>query len=395
MIEGGRRKGKRGDGEGSIRWSEGKELWVARLMVGYRPDGKPDIREVAAKSRGDCQKKLDDLRKRASGGLLTDAEKARDTVAAFLMRWVDATKASVRPNTHKRYEEIVRLHLSPGLGRHKLSALKPDHVQRFYADKMGSKLSPRTVHHCHRVLHRALQMAVRWGYVPRNVCQAVEAPKVPRREIVPPTAQQIDRLLTSAEAHGDRLGVLWSVAFYSGCRQGELLGLQWTDLDLAGGMLTVRRTLTKATRGVPSYGEPKSATSRRTVKLAADAVDALRAHRDRQNFDRSKLGDAYAPYNLVFATALGTAFNNSEVCHRFKDALERAKLPRSIRFHDLRHASATAMLDAGIHPKSASARLGHSTIGITMDLYTHAMQELDADAADKLGEVLRRVRTAR
>ena len=135
MIDAKRRKGKRGDGEGSIRWSEKKKLWIARLMVGYRPDGKPDIREVSAKLRGECQRKLDELRQRASGGLLADAGKDRETLKGFLTGWLEAVKGTVRASTHDGYRIYVEKHLIPGLGRPKLAALKPDDIRRFYRAK--------------------------------------------------------------------------------------------------------------------------------------------------------------------------------------------------------------------------------------------------------------------
>jgi integrase len=200
-------------------------------------------------------------------------------------------------------------------------------------------------------------------------------------------------LLDAAEDYEDRLRALWTLAAHSGCRLGELLALQWSAVDFERRSISIRQTLLTTVEGVPTFGEPKSASSRRTLTLDADAITSLRAHRDRQTFERQALGDAYAPYDLVFATETGAAYTASAVSHRFKSALGRAGLPRSIRFHDLRHASATAMLAAGIHAKAASARLGHSTIGITLDLYTHPLSGLDQDAAAKIGEVLREARS--
>src|SRR5205823_1772831 len=127
---------------------------------------------------------------------------------------------------------------APALGRHRLSALRPDHVQQLYASKLASGLSPRTVHHCHAVLHRALEQAVRWGHLPVNVCDRLDPPRVPRREIVPPTPAELGRLLEAAEAHEDALRALWTTAIYSGCRLGELLGLRWEDIDFGRGALT-------------------------------------------------------------------------------------------------------------------------------------------------------------
>jgi integrase len=393
VVSSGKRSRKRGHGEGTIeQWVGGR--WRGRLMVGYRPDGRPDRRAVYGKTRAECQSKLDELRRRAANNLLAEAAIERESLAVYLTRWLEITRSSVRPRTHHTYGWIVRLHLVPGLGCHRLTALKPDHVQRFYVDRLAAGLSPRSVHHCHAVLHRALEQAVRWGYVPRNVCDIVDPPRVPSRELVTPNPEQLSRLLDTADAYGDRLSALWTTAVYTGCRKGELLGLRWGDVNLDKGTLTVRRALIDSRGGVPRYAEPKSAQSRRTVSLPADAVLALRAHRDRQNFERQRLEEGWSDYGLVFASEIGTPLDQGNVTRRFKAALSRARLPLSIRFHDLRHASATAMLEAGIHPKAASARLGHSQIGITMDLYAHVMQEMDAVAAEKLGSVLRRSRAA-
>jgi integrase len=379
---------KRGHGEGTIdQRPEG--CWRGRLMVGYKPDGKPDRRVVYEKTRAECQRKLDELRQRAGSGLLGDAARERDSVAGHLERWLSTTRSNVRPKTHKRYGEIVRLHLVPGLGRHRLSALRPDHVQQLYEAKMASGLAPRTVHHCHAVLHRAIEQAVRWGYVPRNVCDAVAPPSVPYRELEPPKPDQLGQLMDAAHAAGDRLAALWTVAIYSGCRQGELLGLQWRDVDLGTGRLSVRRSLESARGGVPEYGEAKTDKSRRTLTLPPEASAALRAHRDRQNFERQRLSEGWSDYGLVFTTVIGTPLDQRNVIRFFKAALKRAGLPQTIRFHDLRHAAATLMLASGVDQKTAASRLGHSTIRLTMDLYTHAVQALDVDAAERMQRLLR------
>lgn len=389
--------GKRGHGEGSIGMiADGR--WRGRVMVGYRMDGKPDRRVVYGRTRAECQKKLDDLRSRAATGQLGDAAKERELVSQYLEEWVTVVKTKVRETTWKRYTEIVRLHIVPRIGRLRLAALRPADIQRLYANLLAEtdattgskKYSPRTVHHCHAVLHRAIEMAVKWGYVPLNVCDRVDPPRVPRREMTLPSFEDLTHLIDTAESGDDPLAALWTVALYSGCRLGELLALQWPDIDLDNATLSVRRSLIRAPQGVPEYGEPKSGRSRRSVKLAQEAISALRAHRDRQIWNRQKLGEAYAPYDLVFATSTGTAFTGSAVSHRFKTALKRAEITIPMRFHDLRHAAATLMLAAGVDAKTASTRLGHSTIAITMDLYTHAVQALDDHAANAMQDALRR-----
>lgn len=248
--------------------------------------------------------------------------------------------------------------------------------------------SPRTVKYMHTTIRKALDMAVEWGTVPRNVARAVRSPRVPRVEITPPNPEEVSRLLDSAEAHGDPLVGLWTTMVYSGCREGELLGLRWSDVDLDAGTLAIRRTLAGAKAGEPVFHEPKTSTARRTVTLAPVALAALRAHHDRQDFEKAALREGYADHGLVFASAVGTPLNASNVCHRFKSALRRAGLSDGFRPHDLRHAAATLMLKAGVHPKVASERLGHATTQITLDLYTHAVQGMEAEAAGRIHEAL-------
>jgi integrase len=384
---------KRGNGEGSIRQRKDGQ-WRAEILLGRKPNGKDDRRYLYGRTRGEDQTKLDDLRRRAAGGMLGAAEKERESVAAYLTGWLDGAKTSLRPLTWKRYSEIVTLHLIPGRGRHKIAALKPDHVAGLYARLRAGGLGPSTVHSCHRVLHRALGVAVRRGYLPRNVCGLIDPPKVPRTEIIPPTPEQIATLLDAAEAHGDRLVALWELAVYTGARQGELLALRWADLDLDRATISIRRTLIEVLAGEPTYGEPKSETSRRTLSLPPEAVAALRAHRDRQGFERQRLGDGYAAHDLVFATPIGGPLHNTSVWRSYKRALDRAGLPTTFRFHDLRHAHATAMLRAGVHMKVAQVRLGHGSIQITMDTYSHIQAGLDAEAADLVGAAFGRARRA-
>jgi integrase len=284
------------------------------------------------------------------------------------------------------------VHLIPALGDQVLASLRPETLQRLYATKLAAGLAPRTVLKIHVVMHRALAIALRWGYVVRNVAEAVDPPAVPQHDVQPPGQSELAALVDRSSAAGDRLAALWALAVHTGCRQGELLGLSRADVDLDNGTLTVRRTLMRVRACVPQVGDPKSATSRRTISLPEEAITALRAHRARQNEERLAAGQNWADYGLVFSTHVGTPLLQRNVIRDFKAALARAGLPRTIRFHDLRHAHATLMLRAGVPLKVASGRLGHGSIGITADLYQHVVQDLDADAAARAQQALRGVR---
>ena len=382
-----RRRGrKHADGDGSIGAYKGG--WRGRLMVGYRQDGKPDVREVYGPTQGEVRKKLVELRQKAEQGLLGTKDADRATVKAFMVRWLDANRATLRPRTAKVYADYTRLHIAPELGRHRLVALRPEHIQALYAHKLTAGLAPATVRKIHSILHRALHDAVRWNAVPRNVADAVDAPKVPRKELRPPAAADLRRLLDIAATAADPFAALWATAIYSGCRLGELLGLQWPDIDLTGGSLTVRRNLVSCKDTEPVFGEPKTQRSRRKVTLPAEAVEVIRRYRQEQVERRLLLGPDYGPHDMVFASATGSPLIARNVQRAFKLALGRADLPQTVRFHDLRHAAATMLLQAGVHPKVVSERLGHSTITLTLDTYSHVVPGMDADAAERLARVL-------
>jgi integrase len=281
----------------------------------------------------------------------------------------------------------VRLHIVPALGHLKLTTLRPDAVQKLYGDKLAEGLSPGTIAKIHVVLHRALHMAEKWGYIVRNPADNVDKPNAPRPQVHPPDPADLIKLINTAVDAGDHLAPLWTLAVYSGCRAGELLGLGWQDVDFERGMITIRRTLVRTSQLTPQFGEPKSATSRRTVTLPAFAVNALRALKAREDQERASALD-WADNGLVFCSHVGTPLLARNVIRDYKKALKRAGLPETIRFHDLRHAHATVLLRAGVPLKVASGRLGHSSIGITANLYQHLASDMDRDAAERIAQVL-------
>ncbi len=379
----------RGNGEGSV-FKRSRKLksgavstyWLGEVMLGYTTDGRRDIRRVTGATQHEARQRLDQLRAEMAPWA-TKADFQQDTVGDFLARWLAAAQPSLKPRTFSRYQEVIELHILPALGRTRLRALGPEQLQRLYS-ALADDLAPATIRKTHNVLHRALGQAVKWGAVSRNVAAAVDPPRVPRTEMRPPTLDQARKLLETAATAPDRLLPLWTLAIYTGARQGELLGLKWEDVDFARGTLQIRRTLERIEHAVPVFAEPKSATSRRLVALGPAAVDVLRVHKARQNEERLAAGGYYADYELVFATRAGTPLIRRNVLRDFKLLCDRAGLPGTFRFHDLRHCSATLMLLSGIHPKVASGRLGHATIGITQNLYSHLVEGLDEDAAQRI-----------
>jgi integrase len=271
------------------------------------------------------------------------------------------------------------------LGSVKLKALSPTHVRGLYKEKLSS-LSPRTVQYIHVTLHKALKQAVSDGLIPRNATEAVKPPQVRREEIRPLTPEQVKMLIDAAS--GDRLEALYVLAVHTGLRQGELLGLKWDDIDLEAGTLQVRRALITA-RGGPRLAAPKTKGSRRRVSLTGTAAQVLKGHLERQLEEIDQAGSLWQENGLVFASETGTPLDRRDVTsRRFKPLLQRAGLPH-FRFHDLRHTCATLLLTKNVNPKVVSEMLGHSSIAVTLDTYSHVLPNMQDSAARALEEALR------
>jgi len=311
----------------------------------------------------------------------------RLTVAAFLHQWLeDTVRPSTRPSTYSSYASIVRLHLEPGLGHLPLARLSPQQVQAFLNAESRSGLSPRSVAMERAVLRGALGRAERWGFVTRNVAKLAEPPRVPRRQVMPLSPAQARIFLEAIR--GDRLEALYLVALGVGLRQGEILGLGWSDLDLGAGTLTVRHALQRV-EGKLILVEPKSVTSHRTVALPALVHEALRAHRIRQLEERLGAGARWHddPRDLVFVSTVGTPLDGITVTRRFQALLKSAGLPHQ-RFHDLRHAAASMMLTQGVAARVVMETLGHSQISLTLGTYSHVSPALGRAAAERMNDLL-------
>ena len=375
---------KRGRGEGSIyRRKDGR--WTAEISL---EGGKSKF--LYGKTRKEVQERLKvALYEQQQGTLVTGPQQK---VGQFLTHWLeDVHKRSIRPRTYERYEEIVRLHLAPGIGHHQLQKLSPQHLQAFYARKLEEGLSTTTVTSFHNVLHKALETAVRWNLIARNPCDLASPPRRKRFEIRPLSLPQIHQFLAAARGH--RQEALFILALATGMRRGELLGLKWQDLDLEQGTLQVRRILTRIPSKLPGRGfeeaEPKTDKGRRRITLPSFAVEALKQHRLRQRGAKLKAGPAWQDHDYVFCTSIGTHLNPTrDVLDVLKSLLGKAGLP-SIRFHDLRHSCATMLLGMKVHPKIVQEILGHSQISMTLDIYSHVLPTMQEEAMHKIDEALR------
>lgn len=325
----------------------------------------------------------------ADAGLLIDPAKV--TVAAFLERWLEHMRSQITTKSHERYSELVRTNIVPALGSISLRKLTPVHLSNLYAKSLVSGrrqgnggLAPSTVKYMHRVLRHALKQAVIWQLLARNPADAVKPPRSERAQMSTYDITQTAALINSLR--GTRLLVPVLLAVMCGLRRGEIVALRWRHIDLAAGKISVVESAEQTTTGV-RYKPPKSGRGR-SVALSPTIVEELRAHRMKQAEEFLRLGARPADDTFVYTREDSKPLQPRSLSRAWNLAVARLDLPR-IRFHDLRHAHATHLLASGVHPKVASERLGHSQIGITLDLYSHVLPGMQEDAAARVDDALR------
>lgn len=259
-------------------------------------------------------------------------------------------------------------------------------MRGLHREKLESGLAPATVRKIHSTLHKALSQAVSDGLISRNAAD-VKAPRPALEEMRPLSEGEARTFLDAARASGDRFESLYVLAITTGLRRGELLGLRWDDVDLERGTLRVGRSLVRE-GGRHTVGETKTRRGRRQINLTPWTVSALKGHRKRQLEEKLRLAEAYKDYGLLFSTRVGTPVNPENLVNRsFKPLLKKAGL-RKIRFHNLRHTCATLLLGRGVHPKFVQELLGHATIAMTLDTYSHYLSSMGDQASGAMGDAL-------
>ncbi len=370
-------RGRRGNGEGSAPRKRKDGRWEIKVTL---PGG--ERKTLYGKTLVEVTSKKTDLLHDLGHGLPPPPKE--QTVATYLHHWLMTRKPELEYGSWLRDEQYVRLHITPFLGRTSLTALSPQQVQHLLAAKLAEGLSPTTVKHLRNCLHKAMQDAWMLGLVQRNVVALVRPPKMAKQEM---------RVLTDAEAlsllervRGDRLEALYTMALYTGMREGELLGLRWSDVHLERGYAQLQTAL-KNVNNRRWLGRPKTSAGRRKVVLVGTVVEVLRAHRLRQREERLRAGALWQEHHLVFTTATGRpiAASNLRVAHQ--RLLKRLGLP-PIRFHDLRHTTGTLLLLLGLDAKIVSAMLGHSSTTITQEVYQHVLPDMQRQAAEALEQLL-------
>jgi len=422
---------RRGRSEGSIyRRADGR--WVASLDLGWI-SGRRERKSFYGRTRRAVAEQLALKIAAVKSGRVRSDE--RQTLGAFLEHWLETVaKPRVRARTWITYEAAVRRHIVPNLGRKPVAHLAPEHVSAWLAQLENDGVSAGRRRYARVVLRTALTTAVKWNRATVNAAALADAPRTVAREITPLTPEQAQALLRAAEAH--ELAGFVTIGLSCGLRLGETLGLQWRDVNLDAGTLSVGRAVQRfggsgairrpllverrrlklalrlsskksderreilarlgeirkelrAVRTTLQVVEPKSNRSRRTIALPSTAANALREQRRRQLEARLAAGSKWRDAGFVFATPIGTPLDPANVSKKFKALLTTAGSP-AVRIHDLRHTAATLLLLQGVSPRVVMETLGHSQISLTMNTYTHVLPQLQREAASKMDDILRK-----
>ncbi|WML26248.1 site-specific integrase [Neobacillus sp. OS1-33] len=314
------------------------------------------------------------------------------TLNEYLNYWVDNyARLNLAPRTLEHYNYIITQHLKPTLGKIKISNLQPFHLQEYYTQKLetgkieGGGLSAQSVKHHHRLISKVLKDAVKWQFISRNVAEAVSPPKTKKVEMQTWDNERVKTFLDASQS-----SVYYSIyltAIYTGMRRGEVLGLRWQDVDLENNVIYVRQSLQEVKKVGLTFKEPKSGKGR-SITITTTLSKELKKIYKVQLEDKLLLGKEYHDLDLVFAQKNGKPIQPTEMARNYRKLVESSGLPY-IRFHDLRHTHATLMLQQGVHPKVVSERLGHSSIGITMDTYTHVLPNMQKEAAQQFDQLIK------
>jgi integrase len=367
---------KRGQNEGSI-YQRKDGLWCAQVTL----QGKRLYRY--GDTRRECSEWLKKTIAQIDNGLTFAGAQAY--YEDFLAEWLISMQSVIRTHTHYQYSSIVKNHIVPALGNIRLKDLRPDQLQTLYNSKLKSGCSERMVIMIHAVLHRSLGQALKLGLINRNPADAVTRPKLRRKEMKVLDDNQVRVLLSGVK--GTRYEAFYQLAVTTGLRQGELLGLKWSDLDWKMRKLKIQRQVHRTVEHEVVFSEPKTDAGRRIIVLGPATIEKLREHIKLQLLEREFAGDKWQENDLIFPSLVGTPIDNRNIQRYFKQLLVDLGLPE-IRFHDLRHTAATLMLLQGIHPKVVQERLGHSEISMTLNIYSHVLPSMQEEAAEKLDELL-------
>ena len=367
----------RAHGTGSVfqrKDRKGKQ-WVAQIIL---EDGK--TKQSYYKTQGEAEIARNEMLYEQRHGTLATGPKQK--LKDFLEQWFEEVHApTLRISSYLRYRGVLNNHILPALGHIPVQGLTAQKVQSFYASILKKGLSTSSLHTIHKVLHSALDTAMRWNLVARNVCDAVSMPSETSQHGVSLTPEQAQHLVAAVKGH--KLEALITLTLTTGMRHGELTGLQWSDINFDEGSLSVRRTVGRLGRYKFVEGEPKTKQSRRKINVPPFVLPILKEHRIRQKEARLKAGTSWQDRNLVFCNRRGGFLDPDTLLGQFHKLLEEAGLPH-MRLHDLRHSAATILLAMKVPVKVVQELLGHSNVMITLNVYGHVLSSMQDEAVDQM-----------
>lgn len=355
---------RRGNNEGSIFWDTSKERWCAEItLLDSRRKRKRN------KSKKVVQDWLLEQRNQIQQGIVVND--TNETVREYLTRFLEEVVAhTVKPSTYTSYSFWITSHIIPSIGRIKLKNLQPHHLQKLYSTKLEEGLSKRSVQYIHAIIRRALNEAVKQGFIVRNPTNAVTAPKPQRKNFTTLTVEQVRKLLREVEGH--RFYPIYVIAVMMGLRKGEILGLRWQDVNFDNNTISIENIVYEI-KGNLYQGVPKTKRSKRTVAMPDFVSNVLVNYKT----------DTGKTQGLIFQTSTGRPISLRNLSRHYYKARDEAGIPK-VRFHDLRHTAATLLLKENVHPKIVQEMLGHSSITLTLDTYSHVIPGIQKKAAEKM-----------
>jgi len=376
--------------QGSID-QRGPTTYRLRVILGRDADGKRLQKTVTVHgTKRDAQKKLAELLVEVNKGLVVNTGPM--SVSEFLTYWQETWGRRLSARTRQNYNEYIEYYVNPTIGKIRLDQLQPTHIQALYArleqgggTKRGTPLSPTTVFNLHRVLKGALRRAVQWQLLGRNPAEAVTPPRPTRRKPKVLTLEQVATVLEAAR--GNQLYTPVLLAVCTGMRRGELCGLRWDHVNLSLGTIAIQQTLVAVGQSRLEFKAPKTEMGRRSVRLPALVVEHLMQEQHLLAERRAALGPSYNRENLVVCRTNGTPMHPNTLYSNFQKLLKRAGVERRA-IHDLRHSHATHLLEANVHPKVVSERLGHSDPALTLRVYSHVLDDIQQEAATQTDELV-------
>ena len=394
------------NGRSSIFFSDKDQSWHGYVTVGVKDDGRPDRRHVRGKTRAAVTTKVRLLERQRDEGNVRNAGQ-RWTVEQWLTHWLETIVAppAITENAYSAYEVAARVHLIPGIGAHRIDRLEPEHLERLYRKMVKNGARPARAHQVHRTIRAALNEALRRKHITENPAVLARAPRPDEEEVEPCTVEEVKRILDVADS--DRNSARWAVALALGLRQGEALGLKWSDVDLDSGTLLVLRSRLRP-KWKHGCGEPcghkhggycpdrlplrpetsdtKSRAGKRGMGLPDPLVALLKRHRERQDREREVACNLWTETDYVFTTPIGQPLNPRTDYTAWKQLLERAEVPER-RLHDARHSAATVLLLLGVTERTVMAVMGWSSTAMAVR-YQHIVASIRREVADQIGGLI-------